>query len=49
MSEICSACGILSDPCFCSYSLRTLANEIRRRGYKIKVYETKDVEVDWDY
>lgn len=33
MSELCSVCGELHEPCLCSRSDRTLLNELKRRGY----------------
>lgn len=31
MSEKCSVCGLLADPCFCYYSNKTLITELKRR------------------
>ena len=49
MSERCTTCGVLSDPCFCSYSDRSIYAELKRRGYIVKVYQNIDAEVDLDY
>lgn len=44
MSERCSICGLLSDPCFCYYHTNRLISEIKRRGIKrsqlIKIFNS---------